>query len=152
SNYAFACGATRSVRFPASREVVVGSGVRKPMRRGRGKRRRLFIEKLERRYLLISTGLTIITHGYQAPLTSPGWITDMGNEIVTKTGGELIAATYQGNISQQTLYPAGQTVVTYDWTSHAHDTDILGLSATPGWREAAGDYLAAYLLGTGLVQ
>ena len=106
------------------------------------------------------TGLTIITHGFQAIIED--WPVDMAKEIVEKRGnGKVIKLVFDsgdasvlppGSASTNDLAASGETVLVLDWADKSHKL-VPDLSASePGWREAAGDFLANYLLHTGLAK
>jgi uncharacterized repeat protein (TIGR01451 family) len=107
-----------------------------------------------------TVGLTVITHGFQL-IGFPDWPIDMAKEIIAaKGGGHVILLEFDtgeasvpiGQGSTAELNSAGPTVVVLDWADKSHKlwTDLQ--AAEPGWREAAGDFLANYLLGTGLAR
>jgi hypothetical protein len=81
----------------------------------------------------------------------------MAFEIIARRGGSpsnILDVNFQGGVPDSvSLAPNGETVVQYDWAKHSNDNDWADVGHSklmPGWREAAADYLANYLLGTGL--
>src|SRR5437764_234685 len=89
---------------------------------------RFIAEPLESRVLLSSTGLTVISHGYQlngvAPI-DPGWESDMAFEILGKKGGSpsnILDVKFQDGVPDSlSLAPNGETIVEYDWAKHSND-------------------------------
>ncbi len=115
-------------------------------------RRSLAVEQLEDRWLL--SGLSVITHGWQFLADFQDWPVDMANEIIANAGsGKRIDLEFDDatitNGASATLAPSGETVVVFDWSDKS-DNITPADDAEPGWREAAGDLLANWLLGTGL--
>ncbi len=108
------------------------------------------------------SGLTIITHGFQPIfLGFPAWPPDMANEIVrTKSGGKVVVLNFDsgesdvitGSGTENELASFGETVLVLNWAGKSHKTLPDFSTSEPGWREAAGDFLANYLLGTGLIR
>jgi hypothetical protein len=110
----------------------------------------------------------VLTHGFIFPYTSPDWLWPMAADIRQRDGGSrdagnAIALDFDTGRFTQTLSPGaaapvlaprGQTTVVFDWAikSNNTDTDVLGSYTEPGWREAAADFLANFLLGTGLAK
>jgi len=116
-------------------------------------RQQLRFEPLEARQML--SGLTIVTHGWEPGLAGtalPSWVGSMADQIVgSQPSSKRIDLDFDtGNITngQTATLASGETVVTFNWKAKSDYT--AGGNAQPGWREAAADFLANWLLGTGL--
>jgi hypothetical protein len=81
----------------------------------------------------------------------------MADQIISRYGGTRIDFSFEGNGPDAALSETGETVVVYDWSDKSDNlTDNSDLFAErhsePGWREAAGDLVANWLLGNNLAQ
>jgi hypothetical protein len=105
-------------------------------------------------------GLTIITHGFQLQGDHPTWLDSIADQIIMKAGhGQRVNLTFDDGEFTPNPLPALLTdgvndviVVAYDWASKSNNTVVVAGDAEPGWREAAGDFLANWLLSNNLVQ